>query len=94
VAVRILSASSPTPCFALNRSTFGWRVFPVGGNEEGAILSGIRTNRTKIVTLAIAGLTVGLTPAIASLRISLGQAAAGTGMELRAIAAVIPVRSP
>ena len=73
----------------LNRTTFGRRVFAVGGNEEAAILSGIRTNRIKIATFAIAGLAAGLASAIAVSRISMGQASAGTGMELQAIAAVI-----
>ena len=73
----------------LKRTTFGRRVFAVGGNEEAAILSGIRTNRIKIATFAIAGLAAGLASAISVSRISMGQAAAGTGMELQAIAAVI-----
>lgn len=73
----------------LNRTTFGRKVFAVGGNEEAAILSGIRTNRVKIVTFAIAGFAAGLAAAIAVSRVSLGQATAGAGMELEAIAAVI-----
>jgi len=73
----------------LNRTTFGRKVFAVGGNEEAAILSGIRTRRVKIVTFAIAGLAAGLASAIAVSRVSMGQATAGTGMELEAIAAVI-----
>ena len=73
----------------LNRTTFGRKVFAVGGNEEAAILSGIRIRRVKIVTFAIAGLAAGLASAIAVSRVSMGQATAGTGMELEAIAAVI-----
>jgi len=73
----------------LTRTTFGRKVFAVGGNEEAAILSGIRTRRIKIATFAIAGLAAGLASAIAASRISMGQASAGTGMELQAIAAVI-----
>lgn len=60
-----------------------------GGNEEAAILSGIRTTRIKIVAFSINGFAAGLAAAIATSRISLGQATAGTGMELEAIAAVI-----
>jgi ribose transport system permease protein len=73
----------------LNRTTFGRKVFAVGGNEEAAILSGIRTKRVKIATFAIAGLAAGLASAIAVSRVSLGQATAGVGLELEAIAAVI-----
>ncbi len=89
VAVWIMILFSLALSFALTRTTFGRRVFSVGGNEEAAILSGIRTNRIKIATFAIAGLAAGLASAIAASRISLGQATAGTGMELQAIAAVI-----
>jgi ribose transport system permease protein len=73
----------------LNRSTLGRKILAVGGNEEAAILSGIRTRRIKIVAFSINGFAAGLAAAIATSRISLGQATAGTGMELEAIAAVI-----
>jgi ribose transport system permease protein len=75
--------------FLLTRTTFGRRVFAVGGNEEAAILSGIRTNRIKIAAFAIAGFAAGLASIITTSRVALGQATAGDGMELQAIAAVI-----
>lgn len=75
--------------FLLTRTTFGRRIFSVGGNEEAAILSGIRTHRIKIATFALAGLAAGLASIITTSRVALGQASAGQGMELQAIAAVI-----
>ena len=75
--------------FLLTRTTFGRRTFSVGGNEEAAILSGIRTDRIKIATFALAGLAAGLASIITTSRVALGQASAGQGMELQAIAAVI-----
>lgn len=75
--------------FLLTRTTFGRRVFSVGGNEEAAVLSGIHTNRIKIAAFAIAGFAAGLASIITSSRVALGQATAGDGMELQAIAAVI-----
>lgn len=75
--------------FLLNRTTFGRKLFAVGGNEEAAILSGIRTNRVKIAAFAIAGFAAGLASIITTSRVALGQATAGDGMELQAIAAVI-----
>lgn len=89
VAVWVMIAFAALLTFALNKTVFGRKVFSVGGNEEAAILSGIRTNRIKIATFALAGLAAGLASAIAVSRISMGQASAGTGMELQAIAAVI-----
>ncbi len=75
--------------FVLTRTSFGRKVLAVGGNADAAILSGIRANRVRIATFAIAGLAAGLASAIATSRISMGQASAGTGFELQAIAAVI-----
>lgn len=75
--------------FMLTRSTLGRRILSVGGNEEAAILSGIRTNRIRTVTFAIAGFAAGLASIITTSRVALGQASAGEGMELQAIAAVI-----
>ncbi len=89
IAVIVLVIFAIALTFLLTRTTFGRRVFAVGGNEEAAILSGIRTKRVRIMTFAIAGLTAGVAAAISVSRISMGQAAAGTGLELQAIAAVI-----
>ena len=88
-AVWIMVAFALVLTFLLNRTTFGRRVFAVGGNEEAAVLSGIRTDRVKTATFAIAGLAAGLASIIATSRVALGQASAGEGMELQAIAAVI-----
>jgi ribose transport system permease protein len=73
----------------LNRTTFGRRVFAVGGNEEAAILSGIRTKWVKVATFAISGAAAGLAGVITVSRLSMASPQAGAGMELEAIAAVI-----
>ncbi|MVA98621.1 ABC transporter permease [Nitratireductor sp. CAU 1489] len=89
VAVLVLIAFAVILTVVLNRTTLGRKMFAVGGNEEASILSGIRTRRIKIIAFSINGFAAGLAAAIAVSRISLGQATAGTGMELEAIAAVI-----
>ncbi|MCB1517979.1 MAG: ABC transporter permease [Hyphomicrobiaceae bacterium] len=89
IAVWVMLAFAILLTFLLNNTVFGRKVYSVGGNEEAAILSGIRTKRIKIATFAIAGLAAGLASSIAASRVSMGQASAGTGMELQAIAAVI-----
>jgi ribose transport system permease protein len=89
VAVIVLVIFVAAMMFLLNRTTFGRRVFAVGGNEEAAILSGVRVNAVKIGTFALTGFAAGLASAIATSRISMGQPQAGAGMELEAIAAVI-----
>lgn len=75
--------------FVLTRTSLGRQILAVGGNPEAAILSGIRANRIRIITFAIAGFAAGLAAAIATSRVSMGQASAGAGFELDAIAAVI-----
>jgi ribose transport system permease protein len=89
IAVIVLIVFVAAVMFLLNRTTFGRRVHAVGGNEEAAILSGVRINAIKIGTFALTGLASGLAAAIATSRISMGQPQAGEGMELQAIAAVI-----
>lgn len=73
----------------LNATTLGRHVFAVGGNEEAAVLSGIRVNLVKISTFAFSGFAAGTAGAIAVSRIASGQPQAGTGLELQAIAAII-----
>lgn len=73
----------------LNRTTFGRKVFAVGGNEEAALLSGVRTNIVRIVTFCMTGGAAGLAGVIAVSRISMAEPQAGAGLELEAIAAVI-----
>jgi len=87
--VLVLAAVAALFMVLLNATTFGRRVFAVGGNEEAAILSGIRTHLVKIATFALSGAAAGLAGVIAVSRISMAQPQAGQGMELEAIAAVI-----
>ena len=75
--------------FVLTRTSLGRQILAVGGNAEAAILSGIRADRIRVITFAIAGFAAGLAAAIATSRVSMGQASAGAGYELDAIAAVI-----
>jgi ribose transport system permease protein len=89
VAAIVLAVASGVLMFLLNRTTFGRRVFAVGGNEQAAILSGIRTRRVKIAIFAIAGSAAGLAGVIGVSRISIGQPQAGAGLEFSALAAVI-----
>lgn len=89
IAVIVLLAVMALMMFLLNRTTFGRRVFAVGGNEEAAILSGIRTNLVKIATFTLSGCAAGLAGVITVSRLSMAEPQAGAGLELEAIAAVI-----
>ena len=89
IAVVVLVIFVAAMMVLLSRTTFGRRVYAIGGNEEAAVLSGVRVNAVKIGTFALTGLAAGLAAVIATSRISMGQPQAGQGMELEAIAAVI-----
>ncbi|MDF0600257.1 ABC transporter permease [Psychromarinibacter sp. C21-152] len=89
VAVIVLLLFGAAMTLLLNGTTFGRKVFAVGGNEEAALLSGIRTNRIKILTFCLTGMAAGLAGVISVSRISMAEPQAGTGMELEAIASVI-----
>jgi ribose transport system permease protein len=89
IAILVMIVFTGLLMVLLNRTTFGRKMLAVGGNEEAAILSGIRTNDIKILTFVIAGFAAGLASAISVSRISMAQATAGAGMELESIAAVI-----
>jgi ribose transport system permease protein len=89
VAVIVMVIFVALMMFLLNRTTFGRRVYAVGGNEEAAVLSGVRVNLVKIGTFTLTGVAAGLAAAVSVSRLSMGQPQAGVGMELEAIAAVI-----
>jgi len=73
----------------LSRTMFGRYVYAIGGNEEAARLSGVRTALVRTMTFAISGLAAGLSGVISASRISTGQANVGVGIELSAIASVV-----
>lgn len=75
--------------FVLRRTAFGRYVYAVGGNAEAARLSGVRVNLVKTLTFIISGVTAGLAGVLISSRVATGQADAGLGMEISAIAAVV-----
>ncbi|MCC5975688.1 MAG: ABC transporter permease [Rubellimicrobium sp.] len=89
VAVIVTFAVMLLMMFILNRTKLGRAIFAVGGNEEAAILSGIRTNLVKIFTFAMSGAAAGLAGVITVSRISMAEPQAGSGLEFEAIAAVI-----
>jgi ribose transport system permease protein len=75
--------------YGLRRSTFGRRVYAVGSNRGAARLAGIRADRVEgraYVVCSVLAVAAGL--ALLA-RIGTGDTAAGEGMELDAIAAVL-----
>ncbi|MFK4299466.1 ribose transport system permease protein [Arthrobacter sp. GAS37] len=71
------------------RTTFGRRIYAVGGNKEAARLSGIRTGSIHVAVFAISGLCSAMAGMILASRAGSAQPAMAIGVELTAIAAVV-----
>ncbi len=74
---------------ALRYTLFGRYLYAVGANQKAARLSGLRSERLKLVAFVITGLLVGLAGLILCSLMNAGQPTAGRGFELTVIAAVI-----
>ncbi|MBS9783394.1 MAG: ribose ABC transporter permease [Pasteurella sp.] len=73
----------------LNKFRLGRYIYAVGGNEDAAILSGIRTKWIHFFVYSYCGFTAAIAGIISTSRVSSGQPASGEGFELDAIAAVV-----
>jgi ribose transport system permease protein len=75
--------------FALRRTTWGRRLYAVGGNATAARLSGVRADRVQggaYIWCSVLAVVSGL---VLLARIGTGAVAAGEGLELDSIAAVL-----
>lgn len=77
--------------FLLSRTRLGYRIHAVGGNEEVARLSGIRTGRVVVLTHVLCSLCAGVAGLLLAGRLGAGAPTVGTdgGYDLESIAAVV-----
>ena len=68
---------------------FGRTVYAIGGNEQSAVLMGLRVARTKVAVYALSGFCAALGGVAFVLYTSAGNAINGTGLELDTIATVV-----
>jgi len=73
--------------FVTTRTTFGRRVYAMGGNEKAAKLSGINTERMTFLIFTIMGALAALAGLIFAARLNVASPKAGLGFELDVIAA-------
>jgi ribose transport system permease protein len=73
----------------VSATTFGRRVYAVGGNAEAARLSGIRVGSIHVSAYVISGVCSALAGLILASRAGSAQSSMATGMELSAIAAAV-----
>ncbi|WP_319775362.1 multiple monosaccharide ABC transporter permease [Breoghania sp.] len=74
--------------FLTNRTTFGRRIYAIGGNEKAASLSGINSKRLTFLTFANMGMLAALAGLVFAARLNTATPKAGVAFELDVIAAV------
>jgi putative multiple sugar transport system permease protein len=74
--------------FVTQRTTFGRRIYAIGGNEKAAMLSGINTKRLTFLTFANMGMLAALAGMVFAARLNMATPKAGMAFELDVIAAV------
>ena len=73
--------------FITTRTTFGRRIYAMGGNEKAAKLSGINTEKLTLLAFTIMGALAGLAGLVFAARLNVATPKAGAGFELDVIAA-------
>jgi ribose transport system permease protein len=75
--------------FVQTQTSFGVRVFAVGGNREASRLSAIPVDRVIMLCFVITGICVGLGGLVLTSRVQSGQPNAGELLALTGIAAIV-----
>ena len=74
--------------FTLEQTTFGRRLYAIGGNKEAARLAGIRVRRLRFLAFGLSGLGAALAGLMYASRVASANPTQGSGLMLDAIAAV------
>jgi ribose transport system permease protein len=86
----VMVALAVLATFLLRRTTLGYKLFAVGGNDEVARFSGIRTNRTLVAAHVLCSLAAGVAGLLLAARYGTGDPRIyATGLDLDSIAAVV-----
>lgn len=75
--------------FIMRRTSYGLRVYALGGNRLAAEIAGVRSRRVLFSVYAISGVLAGISGLMLSSRVITGAPNLGQGYELDAIAAVV-----
>ncbi|MFK8080583.1 MAG: ABC transporter permease [Granulosicoccus sp.] len=74
--------------FVLEQTTFGRRLYAIGGNKEASHLAGIRVVRLRVIAFALTGLGAAGAGLMYAARVASANPTQGSGLMLDAIAAV------
>ena len=72
----------------LEQTTFGRRLYAIGGNREAAHLSGVPVRKLRLIAFALTGSTAALAGLMYASRVASANPTQGSGLMLNAIAAV------
>lgn len=89
VGLLILIVMAVLFAILLKRTSFGWHVFSIGGNEKAAKLSGVKVDKVKILVYIISGVCSAMVGIIASSQLAASHPATGESWEMNAIAAAV-----
>lgn len=73
----------------LSRTVWGYRIYALGGNETATALSGINTNRIKLMVYSLCGLLAATGGVLMTARLGVAAPTAAQGYELDVIAAAV-----
>ena len=74
--------------FVLSNTSFGRKVYAVGGNAQACALSGISVTKMKMMGYIISGITAGIAAVLCTAQVSASYPTAGSGQEMDCSAAV------
>lgn len=75
--------------YVSRRTRFGYNIYSIGGSEQVATLSGIKTSRVYIATFVLAGILAAIGGIFMAGKANSGNATMGDGYEFSAIATVL-----
>lgn len=75
--------------FVTDKTSFGRRIYAIGGNHEAAALSGINIKRNTMYVFVIMGALAGVAGVLLTSRLNAATVSAGNSYELDAIAACV-----
>lgn len=73
----------------LHKTNFGRSVYAIGNNPTGALFSGIRVDRVKMILFLLTGLMAGLAAVCLTSRLGSTRPSIATGMELEVVTMVV-----
>ncbi|MGE5482523.1 MAG: ABC transporter permease [Bacteroidota bacterium] len=89
VPVLIMALAAVVLHLVLKYTTFGRRLYAIGGNRDAARLVGISLRKNLFAVYMLSSVLAGLVGILMAARLRVGTALVGQGMELDAIAAVV-----